>query len=139
MASDMRSIDRRGVVIGVAASLATSAMPRMAMTEPALRTKLAVSGDLSALPGFPRLEFATAWPEQIDWFNDVETVSDFDASGVFIEFRGLWLGYESKNRDQLTFSIYCARIVSERVRGRTGLCPAAGKRMGSEKLRPVRG
>lgn len=68
-----------------------------------------------ALPDFPALEFRTALPEGLDWFESPAPVTDFDASGMFSAFDRYWLGYAPDRRDRLEISIYCARIIPERV------------------------
>ncbi|MFD1881577.1 hypothetical protein [Paracoccus pacificus] len=79
------------------------------------REKAALSDLELAMPGFPTLVFRTAFPEQLDWFDNEEEVTEFAESALFTEFRRLWLGYEPAERDKLEISIYGARIIPERV------------------------
>ncbi|WP_100526051.1 hypothetical protein [Paracoccus aminovorans] len=79
------------------------------------RSKAALSDRALALPDFPGLEFRTALPEGLEWFESPQPVRDFDAAGLFTRFERLWLGYRPEDRDQLEISVYCASILPERV------------------------
>ncbi|MCV2448094.1 hypothetical protein [Paracoccus sp. DMF] len=79
------------------------------------RSKAAFSDRALALPDFPSLEFRTALPEGLEWFESPQPVKDFDAAGMFARFERLWLGYRPEDRDQLEISVYCASIPPERV------------------------
>lgn len=83
--------------------------------EPLARSKGRLSERGLALPDFPGLQFRTALPEGLEWFESAETVGDFDESGMFTEFRRLWLGYAPEDRDRLQISVHAARIPAERV------------------------
>ncbi|KGJ02165.1 hypothetical protein IT41_18260 [Paracoccus halophilus] len=83
--------------------------------EPLARSKGRLSEGGLELPDFPGLQFRTALPEGLEWFDSAETIGDFDASGMFTEFRRLWLGYAPEDRDRLQVSVHAARIPAERV------------------------
>ncbi|MDO5605868.1 MAG: hypothetical protein Q4G25_11985 [Paracoccus sp. (in: a-proteobacteria)] len=91
----------------------------MAQTQPAddplARIKAPVSQRELALPDWPALAFRTALPEGLEWFESPESVGDFDDTGMFSDFRRLWLGYAPADRDRLQISVYCARILPQRV------------------------
>lgn len=80
-----------------------------------MRSKAPLSDRELALPGFPALQFRTALPAGMEWFESPEAVSDFNGSGLFTQFDRVWLGYSPEDRDKLEISIYCARIMPERV------------------------
>ena len=79
------------------------------------RNRAAVSDRALALSDFPALEFRTALPDGLEWFKGPEPVADFDESGLFTQFDRVWLGYAPEDRERLEVTIYCARIVPERV------------------------
>lgn len=79
------------------------------------RSTAPLSDRALALPEFPALAFRTALPEGLEWFDTAQPVTDFDAAGIFTRFDRLWLGYAPEDRDQLEISVYCARILPERV------------------------
>ncbi len=79
------------------------------------RSRATVSDRVLALPDFPALEFRTALPDGLEWFESPEPVAGFDDAGMFTRFDRVWLGYAPEDRDRLEVTIYCARIVPERV------------------------
>lgn len=79
------------------------------------RIQAPVSDRVLALPGFTSLEFRTALPEGLDWFESPEPVVSVEDTGMFTKFDRIWLGYRPEERDRLQVSVYCARIIPERV------------------------
>lgn len=84
-------------------------------TGPLDRIRSASGARRLPLPGFPGLDFRTALPPGLEWFEDDHESEEFAASGMFERLERVWLGYEPAERDRLEIAVWCARIRPERA------------------------